>query len=741
MKVKVHEVAKSLNLKSTEIINILKGFGGRSRTYNSSLVENELDIVFDYLTQKHQVEEFDFIMEKLKKDATESEADVQEVIEDINIEELNTPIVKKAIYVDTRMSSVDLEKYDTEKLEELVPDNIDDIKAGKQKIKKATAKVKRESSSEQDKKPRKKKQVSTTIQIPDEISVGEFAEKLEQPAAEVVKRLMMLGVMASVSQTIDFDTAAVVAQDFNINIEKEVIITEEELIFNDVEDLPEQLEPRSPVVVVMGHVDHGKTKLIDSIRKTNVIDTEAGGITQHIGAYMVKVNNRDITFLDTPGHEAFTAMRSRGAQVTDIAILVVAADDGVKQQTIEAINHAKAAGLNIIVAINKIDKETANPEIVKQQLTEHSLIPEEWGGDTICVPISALKGENIDTLLEMVLLVADMKELKANPNRAAKGAVIESRLEKSRGPIATLLVQNGTLNVGDVIVAGTASGRVRAMIDDKGKRVKSAGPSIPVEVLGLSEVPEAGELFYKVDDEKKARYIVEKRKEKIKESQNEARQIVSLESLFDQIKQGQVKTLNMIIKADVQGSVEALHQSLEKLSNDEVRINIIHEGVGGITESDIMLASASNAIIIGFNIRTNAAINESAQRQNVEIRLYRVIYQAIEEVEAAMKGMLEPTYRENVLGHAQVRQIFKVSGVGTIAGCYVTDGKIMRNSEIRIVRDSIVVHEGKLDSLRRFKDDVKEVASGYECGIGIEKFNDLKEGDVIESFVMEEVPR
>jgi translation initiation factor IF-2 len=424
MKVKVHEVAKSLNLKSTEIINILKGFGGRSRTYNSSLVENELDIVFDYLTQKHQVEEFDFIMEKLKKDATESEADVQEVIEDINIEELNTPIVKKAIYVDTRMSSVDLEKYDTEKLEELVPDNIDDIKAGKQKIKKATAKVKRESSSEQDKKPRKKKQVSTTIQIPDEISVGEFAEKLEQPAAEVVKRLMMLGVMASVSQTIDFDTAAVVAQDFNINIEKEVIITEEELIFNDVEDLPEQLEPRSPVVVVMGHVDHGKTKLIDSIRKTNVIDTEAGGITQHIGAYMVKVNNRDITFLDTPGHEAFTAMRSRGAQVTDIAILVVAADDGVKQQTIEAINHAKAAGLNIIVAINKIDKETANPEIVKQQLTEHSLIPEEWGGDTICVPISALKGENIDTLLEMVLLVADMKELKANPNRAAKGAVI-----------------------------------------------------------------------------------------------------------------------------------------------------------------------------------------------------------------------------------------------------------------------------------------------------------------------------
>ena len=744
MKVKIHEVAKSLDLKSSEIVDILKEFGGRARTYNSSLEENELDILFDFLTQRHQVEEFDFILEKLMNQ--EPEPIDEKTVEEVNLEELNAPIVKKSRYVDTRTSSVDLEKFDTEKIDGLVPDNIDDTKTGKQKIKKSNTRAKydkpAEPAAEEEKRGRKKKQESTAIFVADEISVGDFAEKLSQPAAEVVKRLMLLGVMASISQTIDFETAHLIAQDFGINIEKEVIISEEEIIFNDVEDLPEQLEHRSPIVVVMGHVDHGKTKLIDHIRKTNVIDTEAGGITQHIGAYMVKVHGKKITFLDTPGHEAFTAMRARGAQVTDIAILVVAADDGIKPQTVEAINHAKAAGLNIIVAINKIDKETANVEQVKQQLTEHSIVPEEWGGDTICVPISALKGENIDTLLEMVLLTAEMKELKANPNRAAKGAVIESRLEKSRGPIATLIVQNGTLNVGDIVVAGTAYGRVRAMVDDKGKKVKSAGPSVPVEVLGLSEAPEGGENFYKVDDERKARYVVEKRKEKIKEKYNQStQQVISLESLFDQIKQGQVKTLNIILKADVQGSVEALRQSLEKLSNDEVRVNVIHDGVGGVTESDIMLASASNAIIIGFNIRTNAAVNDSAQLKNVEIRLYRVIYQAIEEIEAAMKGMLEPTYRENVLGHAEVRQTFKVTGVGTIAGCYVTDGKISRNSEVRVVRDSIVIHEGKLDSLKRFKDDAKDVATGYECGIGIERFNDIKDGDVIESFIMEEVPR
>ncbi|MBQ6907982.1 MAG: translation initiation factor IF-2, partial [Clostridia bacterium] len=483
-------------------------------------------------------------------------------------------------------------------------------------------------------------------------------------------------------------------------------------------------------------------KLLDNIRRTHVIDTEAGGITQHIGAYRVKINDREITFLDTPGHEAFTAMRMRGAQVTDIAILVVAADDGIMPQTIEAINHAKAANINIIVAINKIDKETANPEVVKQQLTEHGLVPEEWGGDTICVPISALRGDNIDTLLEMVLLVADMKELKANPERMAKGTVIEAKLDKGRGPVATVLVQNGTLNIGDVVVAGTAVGKIRAMIDDKGKRIKNAGPSIPVEILGLSDVPEGGDIFYAVDDERKARTVVEKRKQKIKDEYNKStQQVVSLDALFTQIEQGQIKELNIIIKADVQGSVEAIKQSLEKLTNDEVRISIIHGGVGTINESDVMLASASNAIIVGFNVRPDAATVESAKRQGVDIRLYRIIYQAIEEIEAAMKGMLEPTFKENVIGHAEIRQTYKISGVGTIGGCYVTDGKILRNSEVRIVRDGIVIHEGEMSSLNRFKDDAKEVATGYECGIGIERFNDIKEGDVIECFVMEEIPR
>ncbi len=743
VRVKIHEVAKSLNLKSADIVQVLSGFGGKPKTYNSSLEANELDIVFDYFTQKHQVEEFTFILEKIQNQPVVIE---ETESEEIIIEEINKPIVKQARYVDTRTSSVDLQKFDTEKIEELVPDNIDDsVTTQKQKIKKSQSRAKYDKRPEEDsRQTREKKAAKETVivKVPDEISVGDFAERLGQPAADVVKRLMLLGVMASVSQTIDFDTASLIAQDFGATVEKEIIFTEEDLLFNDTVDTSDQLVPRPPVVVVMGHVDHGKTKLVDYIRKANVIDTEAGGITQHIGAYTVHIHDRDITFLDTPGHEAFTAMRARGAQVTDIAILVVAADDGIMPQTVEAINHAKAAGVSLIVAINKIDKETANVESVKQQLTEHGLVAEEWGGDTICVPISALKGQNIDTLLEMILLTADMKELKANPNRAAKGAVIESRLDKSRGPIATLLVQNGSLGVGDVIVAGRSVGRVRAMVDDKGKRIKKAGPSIPVEILGLSEAPDGGELFYAVADEKKARDVVEKRKQKAKDVLHKStQQVVSLESLFDQIKQGQVKSLNIIVKADVQGSVEAIRQSLEKLSNDEVRVNIIHGGVGAITESDIMLASASNAIIIGFNVRPDAATTESASLKNVEIRLYRIIYQAIEEVEKAMKGMLEPEYRENVLGHAQVRQTFKVSGVGTIAGCYVTDGKISRNSEVRVVRDSIVIHEGKLDSLKRFKDDAKEVASGYECGIGIERFNDIKEGDVIESFVMEEVPR
>ena len=746
IKIKVHEVAKTLEMKSTEIVGILKEMGGRPKTYNSTLQSNELDIIFDYLTQEHQVEEFTFILDKIKDQPAEKQQ--QPKVDENLLKDLNKPIKKQARYVDTRISTVDLEKFDTEKIEQLIPEDAENIDTTKrQKIKKGRQRIRRDKQApagEQQKQPieKKEKVEAVTISIPDEIAVGAFAEKLGTAPTEVIKVLMQLGVMASVSQAIDFDTAAVVAEEFNINLEKEIIITPEEILINDIEDTPDQLLPRAPVVVVMGHVDHGKTKLVDYIRKANVIETEAGGITQHIGAYRVRVNGKNITFLDTPGHEAFTSMRARGAQVTDVAILVVAADDGVMPQTVEAINHAKAADVNIIVAINKIDKEQANPEGVKQQLTEHNLVPEEWGGDTICVPISALKGENIDTLLEMVLLVSDMKELNANPNRSAKGAVIESRLDKSRGPVATLLVQNGTLKTGNILFAGTAMGKVRTMIDDKGKRVPTAGPGMPVEVSGLSEVPEAGELFYVVPDEKTARAIVDGRKDKQKESQVVASQnVVSLESLFEQIKEGEIKTLNLIIKADVQGSVEAISQSLQKLTNEEVRINIIHGGAGGITESDILLASASNAIIIGFNIRPTAAITESAAMRKVEIRLYRVIYQAIEEIEAAMRGMLDPTYRENVLGHAEVRQTFKVSAIGTIAGCYVTDGKIIRSSEVRIVRDSIVIHEGKLNSLKRFKDDAKEVASGYECGMGIENFNDIKEGDIIESFIMEEIKR
>ena len=547
--------------------------------------------------------------------------------------------------------------------------------------------------------------------------------------------------MASVSQTIDFDTASLVGEDLGFIVEKLIIVTEEDKLFNDVEDAPESLKPRSPVVVVMGHVDHGKTSLLDAIRNTNVIAKEAGGITQHIGAYRVRIHDKKITFLDTPGHEAFTAMRLRGAQVTDIAIIVVAADDGIMPQTVEAINHAKAAGVTIIVAINKIDKESANPDRIKQELTEHDLVPEEWGGDTICVPISAKFNQGIDELLEMVTLVADMKELKANPDRMGKGTVVEAQLDKGRGPVATVLVQNGTLRVGDIVVAGTAVGRVRAMVDDRGNQVKKAGPSVPVEIIGLSEVPEGGDLFYAVSDERKAREVVEARKFKAKEESNMARKAVSLDSLFDHIKEGEMKTLNIIVKADVQGSVEAVKQSLEKLSNEEVRVACIHGGVGGITESDVMLAAASNAIIVGFNVRPNAQAVSTAARDNVDIRTYRVIYTAIEEIEAAMKGMLAPEFKEVVYGHAEVRNTFKVSGVGTIAGGYVQEGKILRNSQVRIVRDGIVIHEGVLASLKRFKDDAKEVASGYECGIGIENFNDIKEGDVIESFDMEEVER
>ena len=581
---------------------------------------------------------------------------------------------------------------------------------------------------------------SKPITIGEHITLRDLSEKMGIPAAELIKRLMSLGVMANINQELDFDTACILAEEYGVKLEKKVEKSFEDILDeldNDEDDGEKQ--PRPPIVTVMGHVDHGKTSLLDAIRNTRVTQQEAGGITQHIGAYQVSVDGKIITFLDTPGHEAFTTMRARGAKVTDIAILVVAADDGVMPQTIEAINHAKAANVPIIVAINKMDKPDANADRVKQELTEHGLLPEDWGGDMICVPISAIRQEGIDNLLEMVLLVAEMQELKANPNRRAKGTVVEAKLDKGRGPVATVLVQEGTLKVGDFVIAGTAYGRVRAMISDKGKRIKQAGPSTPVEILGFSDVPEAGDILFDVEDEKFAKQVVEERKNKIKESQITSAQKVSLDELFDKIKEGELKDLNIIIKADVQGSVEAVKQALTKLSNDEVRIRAIHSGVGAITESDIMLASASNAVVIGFNVRPEPTARAAAEKEKIDIRLYRIIYDAIEDMEAAIKGMLEPKYREAVIGHAEIRTIFKVPGVGSVAGCYVADGKVTRNSHTRLIRDGVVVHEGRIQSLKRFKDDVKEVNAGYECGIGIENFNDIKEGDIIEAFIMEEV--
>ncbi len=574
------------------------------------------------------------------------------------------------------------------------------------------------------------------------ITVKELSEKIGIQVAEIIKKLMNLGILATINQELDYETAYLIASEFNIELEKKAVKTfEQQLEEFDTEDSNENLVNRPPVVTVMGHVDHGKTSLLDAIRNSHVTEAEAGGITQHIGAYTVKIRDNIIAFLDTPGHEAFTSMRARGAQVTDIAILVVAADDGIMPQTVEAINHAKAANVPIIVAINKIDKEQANPERVKQELTEHGLVVEEWGGDTIAVPVSALKREGISDLLEMILLVAEMQDLKANPNRLAKGTIIEAQLDKGRGPVATILVQNGTLKVGDSIVAGTAYGRVRAMVDDKGKRIKEATPSTPVEVLGLNDVPEAGDIMYAVEDDKLAKQVSEERIEKEKARQVKVTSRTSLDELFSQLKEGEVKDLNLIIKADVQGSVEAVRQALEKLSNEQVRVRSIHGGVGGITESDVMLASASNAIIIGFNVRPSVNAIELAEKEEIDIRTYRVIYNAIEDIEAAMKGLLDPEYKEVVIGHASVRAIFKVSGIGTIAGSYVTDGKITRNSSVRIIRDGIVIHEGSIQSLKRFKDDVREVATNYECGIGLENFNDIKEGDVIEAYVMEEIKR
>ena len=652
--------------------------------------------------------------------------------------------------VDTRAGNVELDKYN-ERYENIAPANNgmqSDKSVNKQKLKQRSTQYRKQgmrSSRRETEAQRlariaaeRAKKPQIVVKIPDEIVVSDLAAMLKMTAAEVVKKLFSLGVMATVNQVIDYDTAAIVATELGAKAEKEVVVTIEDRIIDDSDDSAEDLSPRDPVVVVMGHVDHGKTSLLDAIRHTDVTATEAGGITQHIGAYRVDLNGQKITFLDTPGHAAFTSMRARGAQATDIAVLVVAADDGIMPQTIEAINHAKAAGVDIIVAINKMDKPGATTDRIMQQLTEYDLIPEEWGGDTICVPVSALTRMNIDKLLESILLVAEMKELKANPNRAAKGIVIEARLDKNRGPIATLLIQNGTLHSGDIIVAGTSVGRVRVMVDDKGRKVKEAGPSVPVEIMGLAEAPQAGDAFDAVSDERLARELVEQRKQKQKEEQFKSFEKVTLENLFSSLKEGELKELNIIVKADVQGSVEAVKQSLEKLSNDEVRVKIIHGGVGAINESDVMLANASNAIIVGFNVRPDPVAAQNAERDGVDIRCYRIIYDCIDEIEAAIKGMLAPKFREVQQGRAEVRQVVKISSVGNIAGCYVLSGKVTRNSKIRVVRDGIVITEDEISSLRRFKDDVKEVAQNFECGIGLAKFNDIKEGDIFEAFTIEE---
>ncbi len=776
-KYKVRDLAKDFDMPAKAITEIITKYTGATKSNTQALTEDELNIVFDALTSANQVSSFERLMaETYKEEAAPAEvpakAETKDEKESSGKKEAkkapksdekapkkqdapakaDEPIVsKKGVQthvIDTRGGSVDLSKYD-DRVDNLVPDKVRDIGVQKQKIKRSPDRKqqnygnkRRQEEQEKMKKLEQQvqKKVQVTVQIPEEISVGELASRMKRTGADVVKQLIKLGVMASLSDVIDYDTAAIVALEMGAKVEKEVIVTIEDRLIDEHEDAAEDLKGRDPVVVVMGHVDHGKTSLLDAVRKTNVVSGEAGGITQHIGAYRVDLNGRKITFLDTPGHEAFTSMRARGAQVTDVVILVVAADDGIMPQTIEAINHAKAADVPIVVAVNKMDVEGANPDRIKQQLTEYELVPEEWGGSTIVCPISAKRGDGIDDLLEMVLLTADMLDLKANPDRSAKGTVVEAKLDRGRGPVATLLVSNGTLNAGDVIIAGTSVGRIRAMTDDKGRKIKNAGPSVPVEVIGLSEVPNAGDIFYAVDDERMARELVEQRKQTEKDEANKtvARK-VSLEDLFDQIQQGEIKELPIIVKADVKGTAEAVKASLEKLTNEEVRVRVIHTGVGAINESDILLASASNAIVVGFNVRPDSGARDSAAASGTDVRTYRIIYDCIEEMEAAMKGLLAPKFREEVLGHADIRQPFRVSKVGTIAGCHVTDGKINRNASVRIVRDGIVVFEGALASLKRFKDDAKEVASGYECGLSIENFNDIKEGDVVEAYEMVEV--
>ena len=801
MKYRVREVAKDLDIPNKEVLDTLAKYFPEPKKYMTALEENELDVVFEAFTQERNMENLDAYFAQREKPKAAPVVTVEEEPQaapapaaqeqprqekkpqqhqnqgkqggekhqgqqqkgapqqkpaqpqqpqaaakpaaPVQVQEPKQPVRR---VVDTRSSNVNIDRYN-EKYDRLADQKVKtDNMVNKQKFTNRNQqrrgqqrRGKRETEAQRLQRiAQERKAKHITIEVPEEITVGEFALRLKVTAAEVIKKLMALGVFATINDTIDFDTAVLVADEFHAKVEKEVVVTIEERIIDDSEDDEAALVTRAPVVVVMGHVDHGKTSILDVIRHSNVTEGEAGGITQHIGAYRVKVGDRDVTFLDTPGHAAFTTMRARGAQVTDIAVLVVAADDGIMPQTVEAINHAKAAGVSIIVAINKMDKVGANPERVMEQLTEYELVPEAWGGDTPCIPVSAHTKQGIDDLLEMIILTADMMELKANPDRAAKGTVIEARLDKGMGPIATVLVQNGTLRTGDIIVAGTSVGRVRSMMDDKGRRVKEAGPSVPVEITGLDDVPVGGDTFNAVSDERLARELVEQRRTEQKEEIFRSQTKVTLDNLFEQMKEGDMKELKIIVKADVQGSVEAVRQSLEKLSNDEVRVHIIHGAVGAVSESDVMLANASNAIIVGFNVRPDPVAEENAKRDGVDVRLYRIIYDCIEEIESAMKGMLAPKYREVALGRAECRETYKISSVGLVIGGHVTSGKITRSAQVRVVRDGIIVADDKIASLRRFKDDVKEVAEGYDCGITLERFSDIKQGDILEAYEMEE---
>ena len=776
VKYRVKEVAADFGMQPKQIAEIVGKFSEKPKSNTQVLTEEELNAVFDYITQTNQIESLEVVFAVApapKKEEPKVEAPKEEPKKEAPKAELAkaaaAPAPKKEEpkkevpvqperkrerrVVDTSAVQVNSARFD-DRVDDMVSDRMRDYAGGKQRIgKKGQQQNKKENkfkgnkakNEEQEKLRRLQMEVArkapVTVKIPDEITVGELASRMKKTAGEVIKCLMKNGVMAALNQTIDFDTAEFVAVEMGCKVEREITVTIEERIIDDHVDTADELLPRSPVVVVMGHVDHGKTSTLDAIRQTNVTSGEAGGITQHIGAYTVDINGQSLTFLDTPGHAAFTSMRARGAMCTDIAILVVAADDGIMPQTIEAINHAKAAKIPIIVAINKMDKPEANPDKIKQQLTEYELIPEEWGGDTIICPISAKTGMGLDNLLEMVLLTAEVAELKANPNRRAKGTVIEARLDKNRGPIATLLVQNGTLNQGDIIIAGTAVGRVRVMTNDKGRTVKVAGPSTPVEITGLADVPAPGDEFNAVTDERMARELVEQRRQAEKDAAANAMTKVTLDNLFAKMQEGMMKELPLIVKADVQGSAEAVKASLEKISNEEVRVRVIHTGVGAINESDILLASTAGAIIVGFNVRPDAAAQASGQRSKVDMRFYRVIYDAIDEIEAAMKGMLAPKFEEAIIGHAEVRMTYKVSAVGTIAGCMVKDGKVTKDAQVRVLRDNIVIHQGEVGSLQRFKDAAKEVTAGYECGMSILKFNDIKEGDIFECFVMQEIKR